>query len=219
MKDDRKAERAAALAEAKTDLHAFIEELVEAGQVAAFKVEAPEIAKFIEVFRSEDIAPAMPGRDFTHERVAFTEKILADLLNHIANYGVICDACVSNGVSLRQFRDLCKQYDGLKELKEEAKLLYREKVSRAVHNRAIEGWLEPVFYQGKLTGYVRKFSDRMLEMQGKKVDPEYRDRGALDVNVAGGVLVVSSDEIQDKEAWLEEQRKRRQIDSTVVGEA
>lgn len=182
----------------------------------AFKAEVPEVAKFLEVFKVEDIGPAMPGRHWEHERIAFTKKIIANILNHIVNYGIIVDACVSSGVSYRNWEQLCKQFPDLNALKDEAKELYREKISRAVHNRAIEGWLEPVFYKGGLVGYIRRFSDRMLELQAKRHIPEYRDKSAVDMNVAGGVLVVNSGDIQDKEAWLEEQRKRKQIISQVV---
>jgi len=91
-------------------------------------------------------------------------------------------------------------------------------VSRAVHNRAIDGWLEPVFYKGELIGYIRKFSDRMLELQAKRYIPAYRDKAAVDLSVAGGVLVVSGGDIIDKEEWLIEQRKRRQIESHIVEE-
>jgi len=43
--------------------------------------------------------------------------------------------------------------------------------------RAVEGWDEPVFYQGKAVGAVRKYSDRMLELLLKGHRPEkYKDR-------------------------------------------
>src|SRR5690606_18484748 len=43
--------------------------------------------------------------------------------------------------------------------------------------RAIEGWDEPVFYQGMETGMVRKFSDTLLIFLLKGARPEkYRDR-------------------------------------------
>jgi hypothetical protein len=38
--------------------------------------------------------------------------------------------------------------------------------------RALEGWLEPVFYQGQQVGEVRKYSDRMLELLLKAQRPE-----------------------------------------------
>ena len=43
--------------------------------------------------------------------------------------------------------------------------------------RAVEGWDEPVFFQGKVVGAVRKYSDRMLELLLKGHRPEkYKDR-------------------------------------------
>ena len=38
--------------------------------------------------------------------------------------------------------------------------------------RAVEGWDEPVFFQGKVVGAVRKYSDRMLELLLKGHRPE-----------------------------------------------
>jgi len=213
--DKRVKERKAEIELVKELLAAGLHEIAPGG-TAAFKAEAPEISVELTPFRSDDIEAAMPGREWDHERIAFTQQVTANILNHLVNYGVVTHACMSQGVSRRTLNELVKEYPGLSALKDEAKDLYRDKVSRAVHNRAIDGWLEPVFYQGQLTGYVRKFSDRMLELQAKRYVPEYRDRSAMDVNVAGGVLVVNAADIEDKEAWLEEQRKRRQIESHVV---
>lgn len=214
--DERVAERKAELEQLKKDLAADLEVALGA---ASFKAEAPEICIELTPFRSIDVEVAMPGRHWDHERIAFTKQVIADILNHIVNYGVITHACMSKGVSSRTLEEIVKQYPALMALKDEAKDLYRDKVSRAVHNRAIEGWLEPVFYKGGLVGFVRKFSDRMLELQAKRYIPEYRDRSAMDVNVAGGVLVVNSEGIPDKEAWLEEQRQRRRVESRIVGDS
>lgn len=211
--DERITERRAELEDLKK---ALANDLEVALGAAAFRAEAPEICIEVTPFRPADVEVAMPGRHWDHERIAFTQQVIADILNHIVNYGVITHACMSKGVSSRTLEELVKQYPALMDLKDEAKNLYRDKVSRAVHNRAIEGWLEPVFYKGSLVGFVRKFSDRMLELQAKRYIPEYRDRSAMDVNVAGGVLVVNGEGIPDKEAWLEEQRKRRKIESRVI---
>lgn len=211
--DNRSKERKDEIAAVKSQLAEDLDKVLD---VAAFKAEAPEISIELTPFRAEDVERAMPGRHWDHERIAFTQQVTADILNHIVNYGVIAHACLSKGVSSRTLDELVKAYPGLAALKDEAKDLYRDKVSRTVHNRAIDGWLEPVFYKGSLIGFVRKFSDRMLELQAKRYVPEYRDKSAVDVNVAGGVLVVNSKDISDKEAWIEEQRKRRQIESTVV---
>ncbi|HXH11169.1 MAG TPA: terminase [Alphaproteobacteria bacterium] len=37
-------------------------------------------------------------------------------------------------------------------------------LEREARRRAVEGWDEPVFYKGQLQGYIRRYSDRMLEL-------------------------------------------------------
>ncbi len=209
----RSEERKAIIAEVKATLE---QEMVMDAGAQALLVAPPEINVELVVFRPDDIEQAMPGRRWEHETLRWTPGVCANVLNHIVNYGVLCHACLSQGVSYRTFEGLVKDFPAFAALKAEAQDLYRDKVSRAVHNRAIVGWLEPQFHKGQFCGYIRKFSDRMLELQVKRYVPEYRDKSAVDVNVKGGVLVVNPNDIEDKEAWMDEHRKRRQITSTVV---
>lgn len=211
--DNKQTERKAIIEAVKEQL---AEDASVGAEASALLCVAPEINIELVVFTPDDVEQAMPGRHWGHERMAWTQQVAAGVLNHIVNYGVLCHACLSLGVSYRTFGVLVKTYPGFKALKEEAQDLYRDKVSRAVHNRAIVGWLEPQFHKGQFCGYIRKFSDRMLELQAKRYVPEYRDKSAVDVNVKGGVLVVNPSDIEDKDAWLDEMRKRRQIESKVV---
>lgn len=82
----------------------------------------------------------------------------------------------------------------------EATAIYEDSIRQTVHNRAIEGWDEAVWYQGVQVGYVRKFSDRLLELHAKARVPEYRDK--VDINVSGGVLVVGAALTQEQ--WTEQ---------------
>ena len=168
----------------------------------------------IEPFTKTDVTTTVP-RAKGHWSMRFSTPVILHILNTLANCGVVYRAVCEKGVSYRQWHRLCKDFKGLGELQQEALELYREKISMIVHNRATDGWKEPVFYKGCLVGQIRKFSDRMLEMHAKRHVPEYRDRANLDVNVTGGVLVVHSGDI-DKDKWLEEQRKRKSIDSQIV---
>lgn len=57
--------------------------------------------------------------------------------------------------------------------------------------RAAEGRLEPVFYQGKECGAVRKYSDTLLMFLLKAHRPEkYRDRAAVEHSGNGGSPLV-----------------------------
>lgn len=49
-----------------------------------------------------------------------------------------------------------------------------------VRRRSIDGWDEPVFYQGQPVGHIRKFSDTLLMFEMKRRDPEYRDRASIE---------------------------------------
>lgn len=52
-----------------------------------------------------------------------------------------------------------------------------ESLERAARRRAIKGWREPVFYEGVICGYKRRYSDTMLAMLLNGNRPEkYRNR-------------------------------------------
>jgi hypothetical protein len=147
--------------------------------------------------------------------VRWTPKILAEVLNEISNCGVYYRSCIARGVGYDQFLKLRKTVKEIEELAEMALEFYRQKISHTVHNRAVAGWEEPVFYKGECVGYVRRFSDRLLELQAKRHCPEYRDRSQMDLNVAGGVLLITGTR-PDKEAFLDEHRKRKPVVSREV---
>lgn len=106
----------------------------------------------------------------------------------------------------------------MEELVEMAHEFYREKISHVIHDRAVDGWEEPVYYQGECIGHVQKYSDRLLELQAKRHCPEYRDKSQVDHNVTGGVLLIPTAPVTDPEAYMEELRKRKAIPSKVVPE-
>lgn len=52
--------------------------------------------------------------------------------------------------------------------------------------RAVEGVLEPVYHNGEIVGYVRKYSDRLIEFLLRGAMPEkYRERHELSGRVDG----------------------------------
>jgi len=72
----------------------------------------------------------------------------------------------------------------------EAYSLYRESLEREIERRAVEGTLDPIFQRGVLVGHRRMFSDALILAHARRHIPEYREKHSVDVNVAGGVLVV-----------------------------
>lgn len=56
-----------------------------------------------------------------------------------------------------------------------------DKLEDAAKSRSIDGWVEPVFYQGEACGLVRKFSDTLLMFQLNGRRPEkYRQNIKVD---------------------------------------
>lgn len=58
-----------------------------------------------------------------------------------------------------------------------ARALAGDILEAEIMRRAVEGIDEPVYQQGRLVGFVRRYSDRLLEMAAKGAFPEkYRER-------------------------------------------
>lgn len=84
---------------------------------------------------------------------------------------------------------------------EAARARYVERLEAAADQRAVEGWLEPVFQLGQHVGDVRKYSDTLLLRRLEALAPErYRANVRVDARVAAGVLVVPS-AAPDAAAW------------------
>ena len=125
-------------------------------------------------------------------------------LRLVAETGVFGRTAMSVGVSPREMLALRKADPLFGQQVEEAYDLYRENLQLTVKNRAVEGWLEPVFYLGRVVGNVRKFSDTLLKLEIQRHIKEYRDHQTVDMNTNSGVLVVGGGGGYDDEAeWAE----------------
>jgi hypothetical protein len=62
----------------------------------------------------------------------------------------------------------------------------------ALHKRGTKGWQEPVYFQGKRCGAVRKFDMHALELYLKAQDPaKYREDQGTKVGASGVVVQVN----------------------------
>lgn len=138
-------------------------------------------------------------------RGEWNHEVRMTYLEQLAKTGRKADSARAAGVSLQTVRNHMKNDPTLSDEVEDALEFYKDTLRKEIHRRGVEGVEEPVFYQGAECGAVRKYSDRMLELEAKRHMPEYRDKQQLDVNHKGGVLVVPTtaepDESVDK--WSE----------------
>lgn len=76
-----------------------------------------------------------------------------------------------------------KKDEVFKEKVEEARNYALHEVAEEMHRRGVEGWDEPVYFQGMHVGDVRKYSDRLLEKRAEALDPEtYGKKSQVEIN-------------------------------------
>lgn len=119
----------------------------------------------------------------------FTPEQKVDFVRKFAACGRVMEAARAAGVNPRSvylaLRPSHSNFDP--EFAERVALArqdYREMIEAEVHRRAVDGWDEPVFggkNKDQIVGYVRKYSDRLLEFHAKRHIMEYRDRMTGDI--------------------------------------
>ena len=162
-------------------------------------------------------------------RIKFDDEQKQIYLAKMAETGLKGESARAAGVSLSCVQKHRDNDEEFAEAEAAAMKRYSDFVASAVRARGIEGYEEPVFFKGvraiepvldengaqvlddqdrpiyKFTG-VRKFSDRMLEMEAKRTNEEYRDKQTIDLNANAGVLVAP--EGMDPEDWIAEQEAK-----------
>lgn len=150
---------------------------------------------------------AMPPRKTLH-RPGWEDEmrpvIKEAYLKYLASTGTGCKAAAEAGVAVQTIYNWRAKDHEFDEACNQANRDYCNVLRAEIHRRGVIGYEEPVFYQGVQVGNVRKFSDRMLELQAKAKMHEYRDRQQIDMNVSGGVVAVPGI-AKDSRVWEEEQ--------------
>lgn len=88
---------------------------------------------------------------------------------------------------------------------EEAKAIYKDRILEAVYERAVEGIDEPIIggiNRDSIVAYKKVYSDRLLELEAKRVEPAYRDKAGVEINTGKGVLVVQGSGMSEAD-WNE----------------
>lgn len=135
---------------------------------------------------------ALKGEGGQKPKGEVTEESKLAYLEHVAATGEVERAAIVAGLHPMTMRTHRKSDPNFAAAFDLAKRLYRESVAAEVRRRGKVGVLEPVVQQGRIVTYVRKYSDRLLELEAKKVDPGYRDKASVDLSVSGGVLAVGN---------------------------
>ena len=119
-----------------------------------------------------------------------TPEKMAKFLSVLSESGNVTRAAEESDCGRQNLYRLKREDEAFSAAWEEAADIGAKRLEDEARRRAVEGWQEPVWYQGEQTGTVTKYSDTLLICLLKAHHPEkYADRSKSDVNVAGTIDV------------------------------
>lgn len=119
-------------------------------------------------------------------------------LDTLAKTGHKGHSALSAGVTMKtvnRHREDDAEFD---EAADEALAAWSWTVAQAAQKVGIRGVEEIIASGGKVVGKKRVWATNILAMEMRRVDPAYKDRAEVDLNVKGGVLVAPSGLSQDE---------------------
>lgn len=111
-----------------------------------------------------------------------------DLLRETGNVTLAARAC---GMSRSRIYELRQREQAFADAWDDAVEEALDRIEREVLRRAVEGVEEPVFYQGKVCGHIRRYSDNLLMFFLKAHRPDkYRERYEVRQDKPGSVNIL-----------------------------
>ena len=114
-----------------------------------------------------------------------TDNRKALFLAKLAEHGIVGEACKraslhSNNGCIASFYRERDNDEEFAAAWDEALDIASSSVEAELHRRGVRGYDEPVWWQGKEVGSVRKFSDALLLARIRKLDPDYRTKQSIE---------------------------------------
>lgn len=142
----------------------------------------------------------------TGDKILKNATIRKKFLKLYGETGVFFKSATAAGTSGNVVKAAMERDENFAEEVELARQKFADTIERAVFDRAVDGVDEPVYYQGKEVGKVRKYSDSLAALVLKRHRPEYRERQTVDLNASGGVLLIPSSKEVDPDEWEDSNR-------------
>lgn len=120
-------------------------------------------------------------------RAKLTTKKLGQFLEQLSTNGNVTVSAEACNLARRTLYDLRSTDPEFAAAWDAAMEQAADHLEAEARRRAVDGWDEPVFYQGEQAGLVRKFSDTLLIFLLKGARPEkFRDRQQHEHTGPGG---------------------------------
>ena len=118
------------------------------------------------------------------------------ICHEVQRTGALTSSCASMGFTYGAVKELLKRAnedgdDRWQSYWDQSLALYIEDVEMEAVRRARFGTNKPVFYRGQEVGFVKEYSDQLMMMLLKALNPsKYRENLKIEADVKTGVLVV-----------------------------
>lgn len=93
-------------------------------------------------------------------------------LEAFAKYGVVTHACEAIGISPSTVNRHMNSDPEFAKGVAEAKDIVRDRLRKVLVERAVEGWMEPVYQQGEHVGDIRRFDNKLAMWLAERMMPE-----------------------------------------------
>jgi hypothetical protein len=150
------------------------------------------------------------------ERGGWDANARARFLRVLARSGCVQEACVAAGVTKRAANALRQRSPRFAAAWKKALAADPPRsIEEAAYERAVEGWLEPVFFQGEVVGHRRRYSDNALRLLLARAATQEKARAGA---VAENVYAAPDDTNRVLLAKLDAMARRRRQDAIAFAE-
>lgn len=157
-----------------------------------FKNAPPVGAEVFSALIHPDDRNKKPWCDIRKDKAAYIAFIMG-----YAECGTYAGAAREAHIPVSQVHDRLKDWPEFAQDVETAREYYVASLHKHVHDRAVNGVEEPVYYRGKVVGHVTKRSDQLLMFLMKRHDAAFKEKQHIETSVNVGVMVVPSQSVSE----------------------
>lgn len=130
--------------------------------------------------------------NMTAGQTVFTDELKEEYVRLVSLTGVLGKCAEAVGVHPLTAIRHRKLDEAFRTAVDVALDLFRDQIDLAVYQRGVLGWDEEVYFNGRVVGVVRKYSDAMLSLFAKRHNAAYRERVEVNANVRQAAIVVTA---------------------------
>lgn len=147
-------------------------------------------------------------RRIQESRTKFDDDRKATFLQRFAECGRMYESAQAADISYATVSKHLKDDPEFAEAFGEAREAYKDLVHRTAYKVGVEGYDEPMIGgkdKNEVVAHKRVYATNILAMEMRRVDPSYKERSEIDMNLNGGVMLLPGE--MSLEEWMEKYGK------------